>query len=802
MTSDYIARYSPYRDLRAPVRPRNVTIEQLLAAGCHIGHNKSSCQPAMKPFIAGLLDKTHIINLDYTLAHLRRACTIIREVTFRHGVILIIGTRKGHKPILVSATERMGGSILFRKWIPGTVTNGNNVLYRGHLKEETSPFRQYAKRDVKEASGNEKLWEGPTMQKWVFNHDSNEWIVSTDDVPVFRDWHGELRKPRAIADPETEESSLTATNSRETSQGRSIAPTALSNSMIQKARQRGDLAEWMAWDKFASIVQSVSDLSAEILLAPQQALPAGLLEYIPDHSDNWYRRQIEEENAEMKRRQALAAATGDRNPLEMHEMDKFLARKGYRGSVRGDYVFERVENLEKEGLQAYPHVKVFRDGSTMIGQRRFDKTGAQLTQYSDGSYLFDRQLYDREGKRYDSEHDALVFSDGSQLRFLGEGEDRKLVVVIDKQVFDVTSTVVGSAEKREILEKAEDLLHESGPGLSTADTRRQEQIERLLGGPPHSVKFGSPLESQNLQSLDTMSANEVLGGEGTALRGSEMLEISDKVDSKILDDLVSDSNRMTDAAEDLQNVEPVQPDPDSPFDNMYSTSPSTIRPDLIILLNPRENRLALREATNNQIPTIGIIDTDSDPRWVTYSIPANDDSLRSVEFIAGVLTRAGEEGLIHRRHYSQQLQMLQDRAKAVLKESQLDYHAISDDDISTQYEKDDRTVGSVISKYCEWYGLDKTTTSLGIIAKIVANHVVMAQDEIKRLNADTTGWSMQNFLDQIKTSTRFPGIPDLRLEEMAKIRMRKSREAYYEEKEKPIQRRALEQERTVEDRIS
>ena len=48
------------------------------------------------------------------------------------------------------------------------------------------------------------------------------------------------------------------------------------------------------------------------------------------------------------------------------------------------------------------------------------------------------------------------------------------------------------------------------------------------------------------------------------------------------------------------------------------------------------------------MPTVGIIDTDADASWVTYPIPANDDSLRCVMLIAGVLGRAGEEGQIAR----------------------------------------------------------------------------------------------------------------------------------------------------------
>src|SRR5437762_1093974 len=87
------------------------------------------------------------------------------------------------------------------------------------------------------------------------------------------------------------------------------------------------------------------------------------------------------------------------------------------------------------------------------------------------------------------------------------------------------------------------------------------------------------------------------------------------------------------------------------------------RPNRIISLNPRENRLAVREAVNNQIPTIGIADTDFDPRLLSYAIPANDDSLRSVEYIMGVLSRAGEEGLIHRNRFADQLKFLIDQVE-------------------------------------------------------------------------------------------------------------------------------------------
>ncbi|KAF2237427.1 ribosomal protein S2 [Viridothelium virens] len=84
------------------------------------------------------------------------------------------------------------------------------------------------------------------------------------------------------------------------------------------------------------------------------------------------------------------------------------------------------------------------------------------------------------------------------------------------------------------------------------------------------------------------------------------------------------------------------------FDSQLADRPP-LKPDLVVCLNPLENYIMLHECGLNNIPTIGIIDTDANPTWVTYPIPANDDSLRCVQVIAGVLGRAGQEGQAARR---------------------------------------------------------------------------------------------------------------------------------------------------------
>ncbi|CCH62690.1 hypothetical protein TBLA_0I00250 [Henningerozyma blattae CBS 6284] len=68
------------------------------------------------------------------------------------------------------------------------------------------------------------------------------------------------------------------------------------------------------------------------------------------------------------------------------------------------------------------------------------------------------------------------------------------------------------------------------------------------------------------------------------------------------------------------------------------TDSEIIKPDLIVVLNPNENKIALREAMKCRIPSIGIIDTDCESSLVTYPIPGNDDSFRSLSMLVGVLT--------------------------------------------------------------------------------------------------------------------------------------------------------------------
>ncbi|KNB05941.1 40S ribosomal protein S2 [Fusarium oxysporum f. sp. lycopersici 4287] len=85
-------------------------------------------------------------------------------------------------------------------------------------------------------------------------------------------------------------------------------------------------------------------------------------------------------------------------------------------------------------------------------------------------------------------------------------------------------------------------------------------------------------------------------------------------------------------------------DQELPGFESYRGSARPLMPDLVVCLNPLENYTLLYECGLKSIPTIGVIDTNVDPSWVTYTIPANDDSLRAMAVVGGVLGRAGQRG--------------------------------------------------------------------------------------------------------------------------------------------------------------
>jgi small subunit ribosomal protein S2 len=83
--------------------------------------------------------------------------------------------------------------------------------------------------------------------------------------------------------------------------------------------------------------------------------------------------------------------------------------------------------------------------------------------------------------------------------------------------------------------------------------------------------------------------------------------------------------------------------------NLGSIADLSRLPAAIFIVDILKEHIALAEARKLNIPTIAIVDTNSDPRLVDFPIPANDDASKSIQLITEIMVRAIEEGLMDRK---------------------------------------------------------------------------------------------------------------------------------------------------------
>jgi small subunit ribosomal protein S2 len=78
--------------------------------------------------------------------------------------------------------------------------------------------------------------------------------------------------------------------------------------------------------------------------------------------------------------------------------------------------------------------------------------------------------------------------------------------------------------------------------------------------------------------------------------------------------------------------------------NLLGIKPLTRLPDALVIVDPKREHIAIKEAKRMGITTVALIDTDSDPDPVDLPIPGNDDSIRSIEVVIGKLVESVQEG--------------------------------------------------------------------------------------------------------------------------------------------------------------
>ena len=119
---------------------KTLTIEDLLEAGLHFGHQTKRWNPKMKRFIHGAKGGIYIIDLQKTLVHLKIAQEFLHDTVMNGKKVLMVGTKKQARDIIQEASEKSGQPYVIHRWLGGMLTNNTTVRKSVQRMEELQAF--------------------------------------------------------------------------------------------------------------------------------------------------------------------------------------------------------------------------------------------------------------------------------------------------------------------------------------------------------------------------------------------------------------------------------------------------------------------------------------------------------------------------------------------------------------------------------------------------------------------------------------------------------------------------------------
>lgn len=167
---------------------KNDLMTSMLKAGVHFGHSKTKWHPKMAPYIFGVRNNIHIIDLEKTIEKLNEALAFMTDIVKKDGKILFVGNKKQAVKIVEEAAKKCGMPYVTNRWIGGTFTNFKEIFGRvNHLldlenRKATSDLKKYTKKEQldfdKEIEKLNKLFSGikgmKKMPEAIFVVDAKE----------------------------------------------------------------------------------------------------------------------------------------------------------------------------------------------------------------------------------------------------------------------------------------------------------------------------------------------------------------------------------------------------------------------------------------------------------------------------------------------------------------------------------------------------------------------------------------------------------------------------------------------------
>ena len=103
------------------------TMRQLLESGVHFGHSTRRWNPRMEPYLFGVRNGIHIIDLEQTSPLLYQALNAIRDVVAGGGRVLFVGTKRQAGEKVAESARRCGQYFVNHRWLGGMMTNWRTI---------------------------------------------------------------------------------------------------------------------------------------------------------------------------------------------------------------------------------------------------------------------------------------------------------------------------------------------------------------------------------------------------------------------------------------------------------------------------------------------------------------------------------------------------------------------------------------------------------------------------------------------------------------------------------------------------
>jgi len=103
------------------------TLRQLLEAGVHFGHHTRRWNPKMAPYLFGVRNGVHIIDLEQSVPLLYKALSAVRDVAAGGGRVLFVGTKRQAAERVAEAAKKCGQYYVNHRWLGGMLTNFKTI---------------------------------------------------------------------------------------------------------------------------------------------------------------------------------------------------------------------------------------------------------------------------------------------------------------------------------------------------------------------------------------------------------------------------------------------------------------------------------------------------------------------------------------------------------------------------------------------------------------------------------------------------------------------------------------------------